>query len=430
MARFLNVVLFNPTAGGTTDFTVSAAVQGYMTPNAAGAANGAVYRYRAENATLTEWEVGYGTYNTGTGVLTRTVVLYNSLGTTAKINFTAAPNVGMGMPLASDIFPFISDTPPTDPDDGALWWESDTGVLYIYYNDGSSKQWVGIQSQSNIAAVLFTAQSLTAAQQLQARNNIGAYDHVECGLFEYVSATSCRFRAKRGNKIKIGGVIYDIAANPATGVTISNGGLSANTLYFCYAYISGGVPTLEFSATGHAMDVSGTNNTGVEIKSGDASRTLVGMIRTNGSSQFVDSATQKFVASWFNRRPRGMNKLMGTYSTTSGSFVEYGAGAERLEFLTWGDTDVRLGHMLPLDVADNGSVASTSYTSLHIDGASQDTGYYYSGTIGNFFMTGAHHYAGELAEGYHYTYMAFLSATAGHTTFGIGGPKLTASVFI
>lgn len=173
MAKFLNAVLFNPTLGGTTDFTVSAAVQGYMTPNAAGASNGAVYRYRAENATLTEWEIGYGTYNTGTGVLTRTVVLYNSLGTTAKINFTAAPNVGMGMPLATDIFPFIGDTPPTDPADGALWWESDTGILYIYFNDGTSSQWVGIQSQANIAAVLFTAQTLSDAQKKQARLNIG-----------------------------------------------------------------------------------------------------------------------------------------------------------------------------------------------------------------------------------------------------------------
>ena len=36
----------------------------------------------------------------------------------------------------------ISDTPPSSPDDGALWWESDTGRLKLYYNDGSSSQWV------------------------------------------------------------------------------------------------------------------------------------------------------------------------------------------------------------------------------------------------------------------------------------------------
>lgn len=36
----------------------------------------------------------------------------------------------------------ISDTPPGSPTDGMLWWESDTGNLYIRYNDGTSTQWV------------------------------------------------------------------------------------------------------------------------------------------------------------------------------------------------------------------------------------------------------------------------------------------------
>lgn len=36
----------------------------------------------------------------------------------------------------------ISDTPPGSPTPGALWWESDTGTLWIYYNDGNTSQWV------------------------------------------------------------------------------------------------------------------------------------------------------------------------------------------------------------------------------------------------------------------------------------------------
>lgn len=165
MAKYLNAVLFTPTAGGTTDFTVSAAVQGYQVPNAAGASNGAVYRYRAESTALNEWEIGYGTYNTGTGVLTRTVVVANSLGTTAKINFAAPPNVGMGMPLATDLDATIATVAPTSPNDGALWWKSDTGVLYV---------WDGAAWQLSNPAVLYIAQSLTRLQQAQARANIGA----------------------------------------------------------------------------------------------------------------------------------------------------------------------------------------------------------------------------------------------------------------
>ena len=38
----------------------------------------------------------------------------------------------------------VGDNPPNTPtpNEGELWWESDTGDLYIYYNDGSSAQWV------------------------------------------------------------------------------------------------------------------------------------------------------------------------------------------------------------------------------------------------------------------------------------------------
>ena len=40
----------------------------------------------------------------------------------------------------------ISETPPTSPAPsvGDLWWESDTGHLYVYYDDGNSTQWVAV----------------------------------------------------------------------------------------------------------------------------------------------------------------------------------------------------------------------------------------------------------------------------------------------
>ena len=36
----------------------------------------------------------------------------------------------------------VSATAPVSPSAGDLWWNSDTGMLYVYYNDGSSSQWV------------------------------------------------------------------------------------------------------------------------------------------------------------------------------------------------------------------------------------------------------------------------------------------------
>ena len=46
-------------------------------------------------------------------------------------------------PPGDVIISYVQDTAPTGTiPDNTLWWETDTGQLYIYYNDGTSKQWV------------------------------------------------------------------------------------------------------------------------------------------------------------------------------------------------------------------------------------------------------------------------------------------------
>jgi hypothetical protein len=95
MAAFLDACRFNPAAGGTADWTYSSAVTGYQSPAAANVVNGRLYKYRAESADLSQWEIGEGAYNTSTGVLARTTVLFNSSGTTSKINFTTTPQVAV-----------------------------------------------------------------------------------------------------------------------------------------------------------------------------------------------------------------------------------------------------------------------------------------------------------------------------------------------
>jgi hypothetical protein len=41
-----------------------------------------------------------------------------------------------------------SVTAPSSPNDGDLWWDEDAGQLRIYYNDGTSAQWVDASSAS------------------------------------------------------------------------------------------------------------------------------------------------------------------------------------------------------------------------------------------------------------------------------------------
>jgi hypothetical protein len=109
MASFVNICMFNAASSGTGNFVVSSAVNGYQTPASAGAVNGAIYRYRAENADLSQWEVGFGVYTTGSTTLARTQILHNSSGDTSAINFSTAPKVGI-VALGQDIGPYDTAT--------------------------------------------------------------------------------------------------------------------------------------------------------------------------------------------------------------------------------------------------------------------------------------------------------------------------------
>jgi hypothetical protein len=153
----------------------------------------------------------------------------------------------------------------------------------------------------------------------------------DCRLV-YTNATTLTLNRKNGDRLAISGVNEQI---PSAGVTLSNGGLSADTTYFIYAYMNSGTMTLEASTTGHTEA-----NTGIETKTGASSRTLVGMARTNGSSQFVQSDSNLGVLSYFNRRVKAIEfAFTADRTTTSTSYTEINSEI-RLPFLTWGDSDV------------------------------------------------------------------------------------------
>lgn len=45
----------------------------------------------------------------------------------------------------------VSDTPPVGAPDNSLWWESDSGLLYLRFNDGTSTQWVMAAPQPDLS---------------------------------------------------------------------------------------------------------------------------------------------------------------------------------------------------------------------------------------------------------------------------------------
>lgn len=217
--------------------------------------------------------------------------------------------------------------------------------------------------------------------------------HGQCRLTK--SGANLLLSPFSGNKIIINSVLQVI---PDAGVTLAIGAASASTAYFIYAFMNSGTMTLEFSATAHATQAG----TGVEIKSGDATRTLVGWARANASPAWQDdNASYIGVLSYFNRRLKGATNAAGGTGTSSGSIVEIGG---RINFGTWPDEIVQaVAHF----TVNNSSGATTTTTGIGTDSTSTFSAstFFNNGSVANIgtvHVPGAVAVDSLLSEGFHF----------------------------
>jgi hypothetical protein len=197
----------------------------------------------------------------------------------------------------------------------------------------------------------------------------------QCGRLGYVSTTSIRLDPQDGATIWI----YTAAAGwtrriiPSAGVTAANTStyvngtagqsLAASTTYYVYLFDNAGVLTVDFSTSAPAVDAT----SGLKIKTGDATRLLVGMVRTDGSTPGLFQ-TPGLVLSWYKRLPIAIEgpALSSNPTTTSASAVELQVGA-RMLFLAWGEDDIS-AHFN--GCGRHSSNAQTFTTKVTLDGTS------------------------------------------------------------
>lgn len=198
-----------------------------------------------------------------------------------------------------------------------------------------------------------------------------------------------------GNLLTIDGAARAV---PSAGVTLAATGLTPSTLYRIYAYMDSGTMTLEASTTARATD----STTGVEIKSGDATRTLVGMAYCVTGPAWADTDAQRLVASWFNRRRRVAFKKHGgarSIASGSGTFAELST-SDRVEFVSWA-AEVVASYT---GSASSDTAARGLLTGLGVDGSAptQFTTEAYVETANQLTTVTAVYPASGLSEGYHY----------------------------
>lgn len=217
-----------------------------------------------------------------------------------------------------------------------------------------------------------------------------------------------------GSYLSINGTPQQI---PAAGVTLAAGVVTPGTLYYIYAYMVSTVMTLEAVTTGHSTDAT----TGLEIKTGDATRTLVGMARPITGPAWQDTAAQRFAVSWFNRRaiPTAAFFTTGRSAASPGAFTEPSTEI-RNEFLTWNDYSVGLSISGSCSNNTAGATNTTGFgvdsSTVIIEGASASgnpTG------INSQLMPVALTANPVLSEGYHF--VTLLGAPSSGTSTWAGG---------
>jgi len=82
--------------------------------------------------------------------------------------------------LTKNTFIFVGDTPPVGAPQDVLWWESDTGFLFIHFNDGSSLQWVQIGGNVGATSVVMDQVSIIGSGTVADPHKV---DLIDCGVW-------------------------------------------------------------------------------------------------------------------------------------------------------------------------------------------------------------------------------------------------------
>lgn len=246
---------------------------------------------------------------------------------------------------------------------------------------------------SDISTFMKTVLDDADAASARATLGISLDFHGQCILLK--SGSNVLLRPFNGNKLIINGAAYAI---PSSGISLAPTSLTPSTLYYVYAYMNSSTMTLEASTTGHTTD----STTGVEIKSGDATRTLVGMVRPITGPAFADTETQRFVRSWFNSG--SIHCLNPVTSSTLNSNTTYSetSAAYRVEWLSWAN-EISSPRIDGSIVGSN--VAQTIAASIGIDSTTvSEDAWAPVVTVANILLQGPISVGVDrvLSEGYHY----------------------------
>jgi hypothetical protein len=273
----------NDTSVATTAFVKA---QGYGTGTLTGVTAGAGITVTgaapSPTVAITNSITAGGPVGSGTAI---PVITWNAQG-----QLTTVSSATVSIPPGT----YVGDTPPASPTDNQLWWKSDTGILYIYYNDGNSSQWVpatpvppaqpsSLQLYSEVNVTTTGVTTMTVSFPNSARK-------IE---IEYLAMTIDGSGQNLQWQWMQGGSVYTTAnyawqVQSATGTTLAaSGGLNAAAggmgggtankgILRCTPILPSGTGVVE--GTGYIQSVGGARNTVAYVgDAGAAANTITGV---------------------------------------------------------------------------------------------------------------------------------------------------------
>lgn len=134
----------------------------------------------------------------------------------------------------------------------------------------------------------------------------------------WISNTSIGIRPKNGNRLIIDGI-----SRPVTAVVKPSTFFTINIMSFVYAFWTGTAMDYEASTTVGPV----LHTDGVKIKTGDPSRTFIGVLFRHSSGNIYDQSDIRYLLNEFNRQPKVIECTHAAAGVASNSVVAIGAVA-------------------------------------------------------------------------------------------------------
>lgn len=250
---------------------------------------------------------------------------------------------------------------------------------------------------------------------------------------DIVAATSIFYALQNGNVIALfDGTGWSQVTFAET--TLSLSGLAANTNYDIWGRINAGALALDATAwtndTVRATAIA--QQDGIDVKSGDATRRLLGTFRTVAAGQTEDSQKKRFLSNRYNETPRPMKVVEATpsWNYQTATFRQAnGNAANQLDFV---NCVPRLAAAEIIFAMASMAVNSTLAGGIGVDSATADSsttrGQAVNPATSGVFMAKAN-FAGYIAAGRHFlTWLESATATGTMTEFGVAGAALQCGI--